>query len=63
MEKIKNIIKYKNPLKIYFNSWKNKSFKEVELKNNKILVNSNEKEKPSYKIKIVKNITVKRPKK
>ena len=62
-EKIQNILKYKNPLKIYFNIWKTKSrYKEVETYNKKILIKPTEKEKPSIKIKIVKQMVPKKQK-
>ena len=64
-EKIKNIIiKYKNPLKMYFNLWKAKiKYKEAETYDKKILIKSVEKEQPSIKIKIIKKKVPKKQKK
>ena len=56
-EKIKNIMKYKNKLRFYFKLWKNISKnKEIEVNKDEILINSNENENPTKKIKIIKQL-------
>ena len=50
-------MKYKNKLRFYFKLWKNISKnKEIEVNKDEILINSNENENPTKKIKIIKQL-------
>ena len=63
-EKIKNIIDYNESLNKYFNIWKNISkVKENEINENTSPIKVIKKENPSKRLKIVKKIITKNPKK